>query len=204
VQLQLRGARPGIPAAPGGGGGGWGWGTAAGWERPEPGQLPRPQALALELAQGRHLLLCNRSAAHLQLGDKQAALQDALDALQSAPADFSRVSMPLPAPLPAFARTRTGPPGASGGYAAAPAWAPVRAGGATAGPVCAQAWVRVIDAHYALGSFAEAAEALAQAQARCPGFRGIPEYKVRVLPAACCMLPAELLPAACRLPPAAC
>jgi hypothetical protein len=38
--------------------------------------------------------------------------------------------------------------------------------------------VRAIDAHYALGQYAEAAEALAQAQASCPGFRDIPEFKV--------------------------
>jgi hypothetical protein len=59
--------------------------------------------------------------------------------------------------------------------------------------VLAQAWVRAIDAHYALGQFAEAAEALAQAQARCPGFKDIPEYKVGLVVARAACLRCALL-----------
>ena len=44
-----------------------------------------PQAVNLGPSKGVHYLLCNRSAAHMQLGHKQEALADALQAMQHAP-----------------------------------------------------------------------------------------------------------------------
>ncbi len=41
-----------------------------------------------------------------------------------------------------------------------------------------QAWVRLIDAHYALGEYRQAADMMAEATARCAGFKQAPEYKV--------------------------
>lgn len=79
---------------------------------------------------GRHLLLCNRSAAHLQAGKKEAALADAQSAVDAAPPDFTT------------------------------------------------AWVRLIDAYYALGRLRDSAAALERAVAVNPAFKDEPEYTV--------------------------
>jgi hypothetical protein len=50
-----------------------------------------PQALELGVSTGRHLLLSNRSAVRLQQGKQQGALQDAQQAVEAAPADFTKV-----------------------------------------------------------------------------------------------------------------
>lgn len=44
--------------------------------------------------------------------------------------------------------------------------------------LASQAWVRLIDAHYALGQYRQAADMVAEATARCAGFKQAPEYKV--------------------------
>lgn len=50
------------------------------------------QALNLGPKRGRHLVHSNMSAAHLQAGDKDAALQHAQLAVQHAPVGFHMVS----------------------------------------------------------------------------------------------------------------
>ncbi len=49
------------------------------------------EGLALDAPQGRHLLLCNRATALLQLGRADAALEDARRAVQVAPPSFANV-----------------------------------------------------------------------------------------------------------------
>lgn len=79
---------------------------------------------------GHHLLYSNRSVAHLNLGDHNAALTDAMAAVSSAP---------------------------EGWYTA---------------------WVRLIDAYFAMGRFADAADAVKKAAEACRQFRFTEEYKV--------------------------
>lgn len=98
------------------------------------GDLPKAieaytQALALPLASGRHLLHSNRSAARLQSGRLEEALQDAKQAVALAPPGFHN------------------------------------------------AWIRLIDAHYALGQHGEAAEACRKAAQTDSSFRFANEFK---------------------------
>lgn len=88
------------------------------------------EALDLNPTRGCHMLHSNMSAAHLQAGNKEEALQHAQLAVQQAPAGFH------------------------------------------------MAYVRLIDAYYALGRFSDAAQAVQDAVKSDSRFKTLPEYKV--------------------------
>lgn len=117
---------------------------------------------------GLHLLYSNRAAARLQLGLKEAALEDAQKAVQMGPQGFTNVSSRPGGciPWPCFFLEQN--PKTRDLFSMGPV------------PTAPQGYVRLIDCLYALGRLDEAVSALAAAEAECAEFKGSREHKAIV------------------------
>lgn len=153
--------------------------------------LIRLQGIELQPCVGAHLLLCNRSAALLQLGRSNEALADAVKALELSPPTFAKASH--------WELHTNGDRGhLSVAGAAAHAWQlctyvdslflffcclhfgimchvplpPLRT-------LPAQAWIRAVDSYYACGNYQEAGDVARKAIKSCPEFSALPQFKAR-------------------------